>query len=66
MAKSKIIQTNQKIKKAMTTGYANIEKAVVSVYTKIEDRFVDHYLTKEGETVAQAKQRLANNKKIIG
>lgn len=31
-------------------------------YTKIEDKFVDAYLTKEGETVEEAKERLKNNK----
>lgn len=27
-------------------------------YTKIEDAFVDRYLTKDGETVQEAKERL--------
>lgn len=31
---------------------------VVGSYTKIEDTFVDRYLTKEGEGVEEAKERL--------
>ena len=27
-------------------------------YTKIEDAFVDRYLTRDGETVQEAKERL--------
>ena len=34
----------------------------VSGYTKIEDKFVDAYLTKDGETVEEAKARLKNTK----
>ena len=39
-----------------------IENGVVSGYTKLEDKFVDAYLTKEGETVEQSKARLKNKK----
>ena len=31
-------------------------------YTKIEDKFVDKYLTRDGETVEEAKQRLKEQK----
>ncbi len=61
MAKSKIVETNQKIAEKVTVGYKKIETAVVKGYTKIEDRFVDKYLTRDGETVKEAKERL--NKK---
>ena len=37
-----------------------IEQGVVGGYTKIEDKFVDAYLTKDGETVEEAKNRLKN------
>lgn len=49
MAKSKLIKANEKI-----------AEKVVNVYEKIEDRFVDNYLTKEGETIEEAKDRLKN------
>ncbi len=69
MAKSKLVQANQKIAKAVTDGftkiadgvtegYKKIEDGVVGGYKKIEDKFVDQYLTREGETIEEAKARL--------
>lgn len=58
MAKSKFVNANKKIEKAVTEGYKKIENAVVGTYTKIEDKFVYTYLTKDGETVEDAKARL--------
>lgn len=73
MAKSKIVQANEKIAEAVTDGYKKIEqgvvdgykkieKGVVSGYTKIEDKFVETYLTRDGETVEEAKARLKKEK----
>ena len=31
---------------------------VIGTYRKVEDAFVDRYLTREGESVSQAKERL--------
>ena len=58
MAKSKLAKANEKVADAVTGAYKKIEGAVVGGYTKIEDKFVDQYLTKDGETVAEAKARL--------
>ena len=55
MAKSKLVEANEKIAEKVVDTYKKIEDTVVSGYTKIEDAFVDHYLTKEGESVAEAK-----------
>ena len=55
MAKSKLVKTNEKIAEKVTETYQKIEDTVVGGYTKIEDAFVDRYLTKEGESVAEAK-----------
>ena len=74
MAKSKIVQANEKIAEAVTTGYKKVEKGVVGGYkkieqgvvkgySKIEDKFVDAYLTKDGETVEEAKARLKKENK---
>jgi len=74
MAKSKIVNANEKIVKAVSGGYKKIEKGVVAGYkkieqgvvggyTKIEDKFVDAYLTKDGETVEEAKARLKKENK---
>ena len=73
MAKSKIVKMNEKIAEGVTEGfkkiedavvdgYKKIEKGVVGGYTKIEDKFVDRYLTRDGESVAEAKKRLKNEK----
>lgn len=43
----------------MVNGYKDIENRVVGTYTKIEDKFVDQYLTHEGESVEDAKKRIA-------
>ncbi len=62
MAKSKIINTNEKIAEKVVGAYKKVEDIVVGGYTKIEDAFVDRYLTKDGETVEEAKARLKANK----
>ena len=58
MAKSKIVEINEKITDAAVGGYKKIETAVVDGYTKIEDKFVEKYLVHDGETVEEAKERL--------
>ena len=58
MARSKLVQANEKIAEKVVGGYKRIEDAVVGGYQKIEDGFVDRYLTRDGETVEEAKQRL--------
>lgn len=74
MAKSKLVKVNEKIAEKVVGGYKKIEKGVVSGYKKIEngavggfnkisDRFVDNFLTKEGESVEEAKARLATEQK---
>ena len=58
MANSKIVKVNKKIAEKVTSTFETIEKTVVGGYNKIEDAFVSRYLTKEGETVEDAKRRL--------
>ena len=68
MAKSKLVQANEKIAEAAVNGYKKIEggvvggyhrieDGVVSSFTKITDKFVDHFLTHDGESVEEAKKR---------
>lgn len=38
--------------------------ALVGGFTKISDKFVDEFLTKDGETVEQAKARLAQEQAV--
>lgn len=58
MAKSKLAKANQKIEKKVVDVYKTIEHTVVDGYRKFEDQFVDQYLTKDGETIEDAKKRL--------
>lgn len=59
MAKNKLVEENEKIAEAVVGGYKKIETGVVEGFTKMTDAFVDRFLTKDGETVEQAKARLA-------
>lgn len=70
MAKSKFVEVNKKIAEGVVGSYKKIEEGVVGSYKKIEDgavrgfgkisdKFVDNFLTKEGESVEEAKVRLA-------
>ena len=44
-------------------GYKKIEEGAVSGFNKIVDKFVDNFLTKEGESVEEARARLAAEQK---
>jgi len=63
MAKSRLVKANQKIEKKVADGYKKIEKGVVDGFNKIADGFVDQYLTREGESVEEARKRLAMEQK---
>ncbi len=69
MAKSKIVKANEKIAQSVTATYQKIETGIVDVYKKVEtgvvsgfniikDAFVEQFLTRDGETVEEAKARL--------
>lgn len=58
MAKSKLVQANEKIAEAVVGGYKKIEDGVVEGFTKMTDKFVDQFLTREGESVEEAKARI--------
>lgn len=59
MAKSGLTAANKKIAGGgVTSGFQKISDGVVSGYTGVEDRFVDWYLTRDGESTAMAKERL--------
>lgn len=70
MAKSKLIKTNARVAKSVVSSYKKIEEGVVGGYKKVEegavgnfnkmvDKFVDSFLTKEGESVKDARKRLS-------
>lgn len=58
MAKSKLIKANKKIEKAVVSSYKKIENGSTKAFKRISDKFVDNYLTKDGESVAEAQKRL--------
>lgn len=52
-------RTNEKIEKKVVDGYRKIEDGVVGGFEKVSDGFVECFFTREGESVEQAKARLA-------
>ncbi|MDD3020906.1 MAG: hypothetical protein PHX61_08020 [Alphaproteobacteria bacterium] len=62
MAKSKIVKVNKQIAHTLVSRFERVEDTVVGAYTKIEDKFVDQYLTRDGESIADAKKRLKGEK----
>lgn len=63
MAKSKLVKANDKIAEGVVGGYKKIEEGVTQRFDKIADKFVDNFLTKEGESVEEARERLAAEQK---
>ena len=75
MAKSKLVQANEKIAEGVVSGYKKMEqgivdgykkmeKGVVGGFTKMTDKFVEEFLTKDGESVEDAKKRLAQEQAL--
>lgn len=58
MAKSKLVKANKKIENAVVGSYKKIENAAVGGFNKISDKFVDNFLTKDGESVEDAKEKV--------
>ena len=69
MAKSTLVKANEQIaeevvgayqavEEGVVGAYKAVENAFVSGYRGIEDAFVDRYLTRDGESVEDAKARL--------
>lgn len=63
MAKSKLVKVNEKIAEKVVGGYKKIENGAVGGFNKIANKFVDNYLTKEGESVEEARERLSAEQK---
>lgn len=52
----------QKIEDGVVGGYKKIEDAVVGGFQKVTDSFVNTFMAREGESVEDAKARLAANR----
>ncbi|CVI72636.1 hypothetical protein NDGK_02637 [Clostridiales bacterium CHKCI001] len=63
MVKSKLVKVNEKIAERVVDGYKKIEEEVVGGFNKITDKFVGCFLINEGESVEEAKIRLAAEQK---
>ena len=59
-----VVDGYKAIENGVVTGYKAIENSVVGSFNKITDKFVGAFLTKDGETVEQAKERLAAEQKV--
>lgn len=46
-------------------GFKKLSDTIIQGYTRIEDGFVDRYLTKDGETIEAAKKRIKQEQKEI-
>lgn len=54
-----VVDTYRKIEDGVVGTYQKIEDSVVGAFNKVSDKFIGKFLTREGETVEEAKQRLA-------
>jgi len=53
-----VVGTYRKIEDGVVGAYKKIESSVVGAYKSVEDGFVDQFLTRGGETVEEARERL--------
>lgn len=59
-----VVTGYKQIEEGVVTGYQKIESGVVDGFNKMTDKFVGKFLTKEGETVEEAKARIAEDQKV--
>ena len=59
-ATEKVVEGYEKIEEAVVGGYKKVEDTVVGSFTKVADQFVDRFLTRDGESVEEARERLAH------
>lgn len=50
----------KRIEDGVVEGYKKIEGTVVGAFNKISDKFIGSFLAKEGESVEEAKTRIAD------
>lgn len=54
-----LVGSYKKVEDAAVSGYKKVEDAAVSGFNKVADQFVDAFLTRDGESVEEARERLA-------
>ncbi len=55
----------QKIEDGVVDGYKAIEENMVNGFTRISDAFVKKFLMHEGETLEEAKARIAREEEAL-
>ena len=63
MVEQELVDDYKKLEDGIVDGYKKVEDGVVGGFNKIADGFVDKFLKKEGETVEEARERLAKEQK---
>ncbi|MFS1664227.1 hypothetical protein [Streptococcus sp. zg-JUN1979] len=59
---SKAIATHHNIEKNVIKAYQKTEKVALSSFNNISDKMIRTFFTKDGESLAETKQRLAKQK----
>ncbi len=54
-----VVGAYEKIEETVVAGYKKVEQGAVSGFSKISDKFVERFLTRDGETVEDARKRLS-------
>ena len=58
-----VVTGYKQIEEGVVTGYKKIESGVVDGFNKMTDKFVGKFLTRDGETVEEAKARISEDQK---
>lgn len=58
-----VVEGYKKIEDGVVEGYKKIENGVVGKFEEISDSFIEKHLMKEGETLEEAKARIAKEQK---
>ena len=61
-----VVEGYKKIEDGAVGGYKKVEESAVDGFNKVADKFIDVLFTKEGETVEEAKARLAKEQEERG
>ena len=60
-----VVKGYKAIENGVVSGYKAIEDGVVSGFTRISDAFVKKFLMHEGETLEEAKARIAREEEAL-
>lgn len=54
-----VVDSYKKMEDGVVEGYKKIENGVVEKFEEISDSFIEKHLMKDGETLEEAKERIA-------